>query len=74
MTEKKTAQKKAKAAGTITVVQYASVHGAKPGMKETVVGLGLGRIGARRELQDTPAVRGMVRKTRHIVRIEGEKA
>lgn len=76
MTEKKATAKKTapKASKTLVVVQRASGAGSKPGMKETLVGLGLGKVGARRELEDTPAVRGMVRKVRHLVVVEGEKA
>ena len=35
----------------------------------TLKGLGLGRIGKERELEDTPAVRGMIRKVAHMVEI-----
>jgi large subunit ribosomal protein L30 len=57
----------------LVVVQTGSVTNVKPGMRETLVGLGLGKPNARRELEDTPAVRGMIRKTRHLVKVEGEK-
>jgi len=63
----------AKAKKTLVVVQDRSVIGVKPGMRETLKGLGLGKIRARRELEDTPAVRGMVRKVQHLVHIEGEE-
>jgi len=71
---KKPVAKKTAASGTIVVVQHGSVTGVKPGMRETLLGLGLGKPRARRTLQDTPAIRGMVRKVRHLVHIEGEKA
>ncbi|MFY9287284.1 MAG: 50S ribosomal protein L30 [Alphaproteobacteria bacterium] len=58
---------------TLTVVQFGSENRKSPGMRETIRGLGLGRIASRRELEDTPAVRGMIRKVRHLVRIEGEE-
>ncbi|KAA5801539.1 50S ribosomal protein L30 [Alkalicaulis satelles] len=35
----------------------------------TLKGLGLGRIGRERELEDTPAVRGMIRKVAHLIEI-----
>ncbi len=35
----------------------------------TLKGLGLGRIGRERELEDTPSVRGMIRKVAHMVEI-----
>lgn len=57
---------------TLVVVQTGSVTNTKPGHKETLTGLGLGKPNARRELEDTPSVRGMIRKVRHLVRVEGE--
>jgi large subunit ribosomal protein L30 len=39
----------------------------------TLVGLGLGRIGKERELEDTPSVRGMIRKVAHMVEIVEER-
>ncbi len=64
----------AKAKKTLVVVQDRSSIGTKPGMRETLKGLGLGKIRARRELEDTPAVRGMIRKVKHLVHVEGESA
>ena len=57
---------------TLVVVQTGSTTNTKPGMAETLKGLGLGKPRARRELEDTPAVRGMIRKVRHLVQIENE--
>ncbi len=39
----------------------------------TLKGLGLGRIGRQRELEDTPAVRGMIAKVAHMVEIVEER-
>lgn len=39
--------------------------------KATLRGLGLRRLGSRVVREDTPAIRGMVRKVRHLVEIEG---
>ena len=39
----------------------------------TLKGLGLGRIGRERELEDTPSVRGMIRKVAHMVEIVEER-
>lgn len=36
---------------------------------QTLVGLGLGRVGKQRELEDTPSVRGMIAKVSHLVEI-----
>ncbi len=57
---------------TLTIVQMFSSAGQKPGMRETLAGLGLGRRESRRTLEDTPAVRGMLNRVKHLVAIEGE--
>ena len=54
---------------TITVKQIASAIGRKFDQKQTLLGLGLNKIGRIRELEDTPSVRGMVRKVSHLVEI-----
>ncbi|MBC6497620.1 MAG: 50S ribosomal protein L30 [Alphaproteobacteria bacterium GM7ARS4] len=38
--------------------------------KATLVGLGLNRLWRCRTLEDTPSVRGMIRKVSHLVRVE----
>jgi large subunit ribosomal protein L30 len=38
--------------------------------RRTLRGLRLGRPGSRSELEDTPAVRGMIFKVRHLVEVE----
>jgi large subunit ribosomal protein L30 len=48
----------------------ASALGRKPGQKETLVGLGLNKIRSTRELEDTPSVRGMIRKVAHLIKVE----
>lgn len=55
---------------TVKVVQIASGNGRKPGQKETLIGLGLNKIGRERVLEDTPSTRGMVRKVAHLVKVE----
>ncbi len=57
---------------TVTVTQIASAFGRKPGQKETLIGLGLNKIRKTRTLEDTPSVRGMIRKVAHLIRVEGE--
>ena len=37
--------------------------------RETLVGLGLNKIGRTRDLQDTPMTRGMIDKVKHLVRV-----
>ena len=62
----------AKAAKKITVVQTGSVTAQKQIMKQRLAGLGLGKPHSRRELEDTPAIRGMINAVRHLVKVEGE--
>ncbi|MXV44819.1 50S ribosomal protein L30 [Saccharibacter sp. 17.LH.SD] len=56
---------------TVRVTQIASVIGAKPGQADTIKGLGLRGIGSSRVLEDTLAVRGMIRKVSHLLKVEG---
>ncbi len=55
---------------TVTVTQIASGNGQKPGQQATLVGLGLNKIGRVRELEDTPSIRGMIRKVAHLVKVD----
>ncbi|MET0630765.1 MAG: 50S ribosomal protein L30 [Xanthobacteraceae bacterium] len=41
--------------------------------RETLIGLGLNRIGRVRELPDTPQTRGMIAKVAHLVRVHEGK-
>jgi large subunit ribosomal protein L30 len=52
------------------VTQIGSSFGHKPGQKETLIGLGLNKPRRTRELEDTPAVRGMIRKVAHLIKVE----
>lgn len=54
----------------IRVEQVRSAIGFDRGQRATLRGLGLGRPGARMELEDTPSIRGMIRKVSHLIRIE----
>lgn len=56
--------------GRVRVTQTGSPIGRKPGQKETLVGLGLNKLHRMRELEDTPSVRGMIRKVAHLVKVE----
>ena len=58
------------AKSTIKVVQIRSGIGREGSQRKTLIGLGLNKIGRVRELEDTPAVRGMINKVRHLVRFE----
>jgi large subunit ribosomal protein L30 len=55
---------------TVRVTQMNSALGRKPGQKATLVGLGLNKIRATRVLEDTPSVRGMIRKVAHLIKVE----
>ena len=54
----------------VRVTQVASALGRKPGQKGTLVGLGLNKLRATRELEDTPSIRGMIRKVAHLIKVE----
>ena len=62
----------AKAAKTIKVEQTGSAIRRHHSQRSTLIGLKLNKIGRVTELQDTPAVRGMIAKVQHLVRIVGE--
>jgi large subunit ribosomal protein L30 len=53
----------------IIVEQIKSPIGRPASQRATLVGLGLNRIGRRSSLDDTAAVRGMIAKVAHLVRI-----
>ena len=55
---------------TVTVIQTGSPIGREASQRQTLVGLGLNNIGRKRELEDTPSVRGMINKVKHLVRVE----
>jgi large subunit ribosomal protein L30 len=55
----------------IRVTLVKSLIGAKQDHRATVRGLGLRRLNHTVELEDTPAVRGMVRKVAYMVKCEG---
>jgi len=53
----------------IKIQYYRSAIGFNVNQKRIVKGLGFTRLHATRELQDTPAIRGMVKKAPHLLRI-----
>ncbi len=65
MAEKKTGK-------TVTVEQVGSPIRRPAEQRQTLVGLGLNKMHRRRTLEDTPAVRGMIRKVSHLVRVVDE--
>ena len=54
----------------ITVTQVRSPIGRRADQRKTLIGLGLNKIRRSRELEDTPAVRGMINKVQHLVEVE----
>ena len=58
------------AAKTIKVTQTGSPIRRPSDQRATLIGLGLNKMHKTRELQDTPAVRGMIAKVQHMVKIE----
>ena len=65
MAKKETAKK------TVTVEQIGSPIRRPAIQRATLVGLGLNKMHRTVELQDTPDVRGMIRKVAHMVSVEG---
>ena len=59
----------AKAKKTLTVRQTGSPIRRTQDQRQTLKGLGLNKIRRQRVLEDTPAVRGMIRKVRHMVEV-----
>jgi len=59
---------------TVTVEQIRSAIRRPKTQGQTLIGLGLNKIGRRRTLEDTPAVRGMIDKISHLVRVVDDKA
>jgi large subunit ribosomal protein L30 len=60
------------AAKTIKLEQTGSPIRRHHSQRATLIGLKLNRIGRVTELPDTPAVRGMIAKVQHLVRVVGE--
>ena len=69
-------RKKSGAAGsgkkTLTVRQIRSANRRPAVQEKTLRGLGLGKIRREKVLEDTPSVRGMIRKVAHLVEVVGE--
>jgi large subunit ribosomal protein L30 len=57
---------------TIKVKQIASPARRRHDQRETLIGLGLNKIGRVRELPDTPMTKGMITKVQHLVRVVEE--
>ena len=53
----------------LKVTQTKSPIGREGSQRKTLIGLGLNKIGRTRELQDTPSVRGMINKVKHLIKV-----
>ena len=58
---------------TIKIEQVGSPLRRQHTQRETLVGLGLNKIGRSRDLPDTPMTRGMIAKVKHLVRVVDAK-
>ena len=65
--------KATKTGKTLRVEQIGSPIRRHHSQRSTLIGLKLNKIGRVTELQDTPAIRGMIAKVQHLVRVVGEK-
>jgi large subunit ribosomal protein L30 len=67
------AKKAEKTSGkTITLIQTGSPIGRTDDQRATLIGLGLNKRHRTSTLQDTPAVRGMITKVQHLVKVVEE--
>jgi large subunit ribosomal protein L30 len=55
---------------TLRVTQLGSPIGRQADQRQTLIGLGLNKRHKTRELEDTPSVRGMIRKVQHLVQVD----
>ena len=56
----------------IKITQTGSAIGRTDDQRATLIGLGLNKRHRESVLEDTPAVRGMINKVRHLVRVDEE--
>jgi large subunit ribosomal protein L30 len=56
---------------TIKITQTGSPIRRTQDQRATLIGLGLNKMHKTRELEDSPEVRGMIRKVQHMVKVEG---
>jgi len=58
---------------TVTVTQVKSPIGRQAYQRQTLIGLGLNKMHRTVELEDTPSVRGMIKRVRHLLKVGGEE-
>ena len=54
---------------TLIVTQKKSPIGRQSDQRRTLIGLGLNKIGRSKVLSDTPSIRGMINKVKHLVEV-----
>jgi large subunit ribosomal protein L30 len=64
------AEKKTLTGKRLRVTQIGSTIGRTQDQEDTLIGLGLNKRHRTRELQDTPAIRGMITKVHHLITVE----
>ena len=57
--------------GTVKLTQIGSAIGRRKDQRATLIGLRLNKLHRSSELEDTPSVRGMIKKVAHLIRVEG---
>ena len=55
---------------TVRITQTGSPIGRPRDQRATLIGLGLNKMHRTSELEDTPAVRGMINKVKHLIQVE----
>ena len=63
----------AKSGKVIKIEQVGSAIRRHHSQRETLIGLGLNKIGRVKDVADTPATRGMISKVAHLVRVVDKK-
>lgn len=66
---KKEAAAKKTSGKTVIVKQVASPNSREKWQRDTLKGLGLNKMNRVRELEDTPSVRGMIKRVHHLVKV-----
>ena len=64
------AKKKAPTGKTVTITQIGSPISREASQRQTLIGLGLNKMHRTSTLEDTPSVRGMIKKVHHLIKVE----
>lgn len=67
--KEKKAPAQAASGKTVTLIQTGSPIGRQKYQRDTLIGLGLNKINRKRTLADTPSLRGMIEKVKHLVKV-----